>query len=110
MTYDPTDMDVIMPTPIPSKTKTIAIPTGMAPHPATLYTDYTDYGEVFIDEPLDYDTLNDMIKLERVPNRRDSGYETPSSPVEKLQQEEHHIQDAIPAMWAGDHNVSHHGE
>lgn len=110
MTYDTIDMGISMPTPIPSKTQAIDIPTRTASQPTSLYADYTDYGEVFFDDPFDYDVLNEMIKLERVPNRRDSGYETPSSPVEKLQQEEHHVKDAIPAMWATEHNVSHHGE
>lgn len=77
-----------------------------------MYTDYTDYGEVFFPDAFDYDALHGMLPLERVPNhRRDSGYDTPSSsPVEKLQREEHRVRDAVPAVWAGESDAGHHGE
>ena len=80
------------------------------PQQPPVYADYTDYGEeVLWDDALN-NPLDDMIKLERVPNRRDSVGVLPSSPVEKLQQEENHAMNAIPAMWAAEHNLTHHGE
>lgn len=96
-----------MPTPIPSRTRPIDIPTkSITPPP--LYADYTDYGEAFPGYPYD-SALDEMLKLERTPNRRCSGSESPSSPIEKLQHEEHHIKDTMPAMWASEHDVPHHG-
>lgn len=108
-THHAIDTAIPMPTPIPRRTQPIAIPARPAAQ-SPLYADYTDYGEGFFDEPFDPAAFADMIALERVPNRRDSGYETPSSPLEKLQREEHHARDAVPALWADAHDVAHHGK
>ena len=113
-TLDTIDMGVTIPTPIPrgpTTTRPIDIPIRTAPTPASpAYADYTDYGEVFFDDAFDYDVYNDMLELQRVPNRRDSGYESPASPVEKVLREERVGDEGVMAHWAGEHDVGHHGE
>lgn len=111
---DTIDMGVTIPTPIPrgpTTTGPIDIPVRTAPAPASsAYADYTDYGEGFFDDAFDYDVYNDMLELQRVPNRRDSGYESPASPVEKVLREERVGDEGVMAHWAGEHDVGHHGE
>lgn len=114
---DPVNYDSTTPSKMSKATTRHQTVTAAKPIPTCasepVYEDYTDYGETCLSEPgkcsCDYDsaaTLDGMLRLERVPNhRRDSEYETPFSPVQKLQREEVLADEAIPAIWAQEQEV-----